>query len=592
MCGIVACILKDDKKAAPVLLESIRKLEYRGYDSVGLATISNDTLYLKKGKGKIDDLSSEGFKDLPGNIGIAHVRWATHGIPSTENAHPHTDSKNNIAVVHNGIIENYNELKFKLEKEGHEFESETDTEVIPHLLEKFTDTGLSLEEALNETIKVIQGSYAFVAISKEEPNNLVAVRNKSPLIVGVSDNEFYIASDVPAILKYTRDVIYVDDEETLVLDNQGPVFKDFDGNIVEHEITKIDWDESMAEKGGYDHFMIKEIHETASAVENTLIEKDRIKEMVDDMGEIKRVCFLACGTSYHAALTGKYLLENLGGIPTEVVLASEFSFHVPTLDENTLVISISQSGETRDTLNALELAKNRSKTMTIVNVLGSSMTRMVDYVIYTKAGPEIAVAATKSYLSQLTAVYLFSAILTKNDELLNQLDAVPGFIEDALNCENDMRHIGIKYKYSDDFFFIGRGYTYPTALEGALKLKEVSYIHSEGYAAGELKHGPLALVNNLFPVVAIVPPGSSYLKTLSNIEEIVARGSDLVSIGPKKQELIEISSDIVYMDENIPEILAPLVYVIPLQFLSYYIAVLRGLDPDKPRNLAKCVTVE
>lgn len=592
MCGIVACILKDDKKAAPVLLESIRKLEYRGYDSVGLATISNDTLYLKKGKGKIDDLSSEGFKDLPGNIGIAHVRWATHGIPSTENAHPHTDSKNNIAVVHNGIIENYNELKFKLEKEGHEFESETDTEVIPHLLEKFTDSGLSLEEALNETIKVIQGSYAFVAISKDEPNNLVAVRNKSPLIVGVSDNEFYIASDVPAILKYTRDIIYVDDEETLVLDNQGSVFKDFDGNIVEHEITKIDWDESMAEKGGYDHFMIKEIHETASAVENTLIEKDRIKEMVDDMGEINRVCFLACGTSYHAALTGKYLLENLGGIPTEVVLASEFSFHVPTLDEKTLVISISQSGETRDTLNALELAKNRSKTMTIVNVLGSSMTRMVDYVIYTKAGPEIAVAATKSYLSQLTAVYLFSAILTKNDELLNQLDAVPGFIEDALNCENDMRHIGIKYKYSDDFFFIGRGYTYPTALEGALKLKEVSYIHSEAYAAGELKHGPLALVNNLFPVVAIVPPGSSYLKTLSNIEEIVARGSDLVSIGPKRQELMEISSDIVYMDENIPEILAPLVYVIPLQFLSYYVAVLRGLDPDKPRNLAKCVTVE
>lgn len=592
MCGIVGCILKDGEKASPILLDSIYKLEYRGYDSVGLATIFDDNLFIKKGKGKLSELNDEHFNEMEGNIGIAHVRWATHGIPSSENAHPHTDCDGKIAVVHNGIIENYSELKKKLEEEGHVFNSKTDTEVIPHLLEKYTKQGMDLESALKEVSKLLQGSYAIVAISVTEPNKIVAYRKKSPLIVGNGKNEFFLASDVPAILKYTNEFLFIEDDEIVILSHKGATIKDINGNILDREVTIIDWDESMAEKSGYDHFMLKEINEGPDSVRNTLTEMDNIKKVVGELGEINRVCFLACGTSYHAALTGKYLLESQAGIATEVVLASEFPFHVPTLDKKTLVVSISQSGETRDTLDALELAKGKSTTMAIVNVLGSTMTRVADHVLYTKAGPEIGVAATKSYLSQLIVVFMLVASISKNNKLLNELINVPDLMEEALNTEKHMRHIAIRYKYSNDFFFIGRGYSYPTALEGALKLKEISYIHSEAYAAGELKHGPLALIDNMFPVVAIVPPGINYTKSLNNIEEIKARGADIVVLGPKTNELSEIATDLISMNEEISEILSSLVYIIPLQFLSYYVSVLRGLDPDKPRNLAKCVTVE
>ena len=591
MCGIVACIIND--KAAPVLLESVRRLEYRGYDSVGIATLSGD-LYIKKGEGKIADVQKRlELTDIPGNMGIAHVRWATHGLPTGKNAHPHTDCKKRIAVVHNGIIENNKELRAKLQDEGHIFTSDTDTEVLPHLIEKYMEMGNSLEVATRLTTKDIQGSYAMAVISADEPNKIIGVRKESPLIVGVGETESFIASDVPAILDHTKNVIYLNDNEMVILESEGVVIKDMDGNILDKEVHTIEWTSDMAEKGGYKHFMLKEIHEQPDVVKNTLMEFSEIEKVVDKFSEFNRICFVACGTSFHASLVGKYLFETLLGIPTDVILASEFIYSEGALDEQTLVILISQSGETADTLRALKIANKRSETLAIVNVLGSTATREADHVIYTRAGPEIGVAATKTYVSQLTSIYMLAIAMNGDKKLLEKLKMVPDYMKHALEAEDHIIEIAKKYKDSFDFFFIGRGFSYPTALEGALKLKEITYIHGEGYAAGELKHGPLALIDDDVPVLAVVPPGKSHDKTLSNIEEVKARGASVIALGSfEDDDLRSEAHDIIGFEEEITEMLSPLPYVVPLQLLSYYISVERGLDPDKPKNLAKCVTVE
>lgn len=591
MCGIVACIIND--KAAPVLLKCVRRLEYRGYDSVGIATLSGD-LYIKKGEGKLVDVQKRlELTDIPGNMGVAHVRWATHGLPTGKNAHPHTDCKKRIAVVHNGIIENYKELKGKLQDEGHIFTSDIDTEVLPHLIEKYMEMGNSLEVATRLATKDIQGSYAIAAISADEPNKIIGVRKESPLIVGVGETESFIASDVPAILEHTKNVIYLNDNEMVVLDSNGVVIKDMDGNILDKEVHTIEWTSDMAEKGGYKHFMLKEIHEQPDVVKNTLMEFSEIEKVVAKFPEFNRICFVACGTSYHASMVGKYLFETLLGTPTDVVLASEFVFSEGALDEQTLVILISQSGETADTLRAMKIANKKSKTLAIVNVLGSTATREADHVIYTRAGPEIGVAATKTYVSQLTSIYMLAIAMNGDKKLLEKLKMVPRYMKHALEGEDHIIQIAKKYKDSFDFFFIGRGFSYPTALEGALKLKEITYIHGEGYAAGELKHGPLALIDDDVPVLAVVPPGDSHDKTLSNIEEVRARGASVIAVGSSDDDdLRSQAHDIIGFEDGINEMLSPIPYVVPLQLLSYYISVERGIDPDKPKNLAKCVTVE
>ena len=582
MCGIVGCVLKNDK-VAPILLDSISKLEYRGYDSIGLATACDGKINLKKDAGKIDEVNSKlNFADMPGNYGIAHVRWATHGDPSKENSHPHLNSAGTIAVVHNGIIENYLAIKEELISEGYEFKSDTDTEVIPHLLDKFMKEGLDLEKAVRKVIGVIEGAYALAAICTDEPNKVVATRKDSPLIVGIGEDEYFVASDSPAILKYTNNIAYLDKGDIVILTEDGVTFKDENDKVIKKEIDVLDWSPEMAEKEGYDHFMIKEINEQDVAIRNTLAK-----------GTINRVVFVACGTSYHASLTGKYLIESLVGIPTEVLLASEFKYSAKALNDQTLVIFISQSGETADTLKALDAANEVSKTLAIVNVRGSSATRRADYVIQTQAGPEIGVAATKTYVSQLIAIYLFSALLADDEELLKRLEKVPDYIDEVLKKQGIIREISQLYKRDKDAFFIGRGFSYPIALEGALKLKEISYIHAEGYAAGELKHGPIALIDEHIPVVVVAPPGEDYKKIMSNLQEVKARGADILGIGAKgDKDLIDESDNVFLINPEVDDILAPLVYIVPLQLLSYHVSVIRKLDPDKPKNLAKCVTVE
>ena len=594
MCGIVGCILKEEDDVAPILFDCISKLEYRGYDSIGLATFADGAIHIKKDKGKIEEVDRKlDLNDMPGNFGIAHVRWATHGDPSKLNSHPHIDEDNTIAVVHNGIIENYLEIKEKLTLEGHVFKSDTDTEVIPHLIQKFMDEKFDLEHAVRKTIDVIEGAYAIAAISKSEPDKIVATRKDSPLIVGIGDEGYYLASDSPAILKYARDIIYPEKGEIVILDKDGVVVHDEFDNVVNKEIDTINWTPEMAEKEGYDHFMIKEINEQATAVRNTLTQKDNIQEIIDDVGDIQRICFVACGTSYHASLTGKYLIESLAGVPTDVILASEFKYSANTLNDDTLVVFISQSGETADSLKALDVANQTSKTLGIVNVAGSSITRRAQYVIQTQAGPEIGVAATKTYVAQLTSIYLFAALLSKNIELLKEIEKVPDFIDEALEDTELIEEISKRYNYARDFFYLGRGYSYPTALEGALKLKEITYIHGEGYAAGELKHGPLALIDEGIPVVVVIPPGDNYRKTMSNMEEVKSRGANVLAIGAGNDESLKAKADtVIPINGEVKEIIAPLVYIVPLQLIAYYITVEKGHDPDKPKNLAKCVTVE
>ena len=621
MCGIVGCVLKNEK-VAPILFDSISKLEYRGYDSIGLATACENQINLKKDAGKIAEVDSKlNLRDLEGNYGIAHVRWATHGDPSKVNSHPHLNNDSTIAVVHNGIIENYLSIKESLIGEGYEFVSDTDTEVIAHLIDKYMKTGLDLTQSVRKVINVIEGAYALAAMTVSEPNRIVATRKDSPLIVGIGEDEFFVASDSPAILKYTNNIAYLEKGEIVILDEDGVNFLDANDKSIEKEVEIIEWSPDMAEKEGYPHFMIKEINEQSTAVKNTLNEKDKVKSIVDEIkGDINKILFVACGTSYHASMTGKYLLESLAGIQTEVLLASEFKYSASSLNENTLVIFISQSGETADTLKALDIANKTSKTLAIVNVRGSSATRRADYTIYTQAGPEIGVAATKTYISQLVAIYLFASLLGENEEVLKDLEKVPGYIEEVLEKQDEIKRFAFKFKKLDkvpkylkpvlgspkaykgldknfrhveDMFFIGRGYSYSIALEGALKLKEISYIHAEAYAGGELKHGPIALIDDNIPVVVVAPPGEDNRKIMSNLEEVKARGADIIGIGAIGDEDLVLKSDYTFLiNGEVNDVLAPLVYIIPLQLLSYHVSVARNLDPDKPKNLAKCVTVE
>ncbi len=593
MCGIVGCILKNDQ-AAPVLLDCVKQLDFIGYDSVGIATSSTSKINIKKDNGKIEDvISQSNLDELSGKLGIGHVRWATHGIPSMENSHPHTDCDGNIAVVHNGIIENYKELKDSLEREGHHFASQTDTEVIAHLLEKYHKQGLKLEEAMNKVISKIRGSYAFAFISTYEPGKIMGVMKESPLIIGMGDGEYFLASDAPAILHHTRNLIYLEDNETFIMDSDGITVKDSTGEVVEKTIENIKWTPEKAQKGGYDHFTLKEIHEQPETIKNTLFEVSEIQKLVDKFPKFRKITFVACGTSYHASMVGKYLFENLLGLPTEVILASEFEFAAGVLDPKSLVIFISQSGETADTLQALRIANKKAETLVIVNALGSTATREADHVIYTRAGPENAVAATKSYTSQLISIYLLAACMGHDKELLEQLQKVPDCIEKTLSQEEKILKIADQYKDASDFFFLGRGFSYPTAMEGALKLKEITYIHAEGYAAGEFKHGPLALINKEVPVVAVAPPGKSHDKTINNLEEVKTRGARVIGLGSSDDDnLKSAANDMIELSPEISEMLSPLIYVIPLQLLSYYISVARGIDPDNPKNLVKCVTVE
>lgn len=592
MCGIVGCILKDKENVAPILFECISKLEYRGYDSVGLATYDN-RINVKKAKGDIETVNGKlNLRNMESNLGIAHTRWASTGIPTDENAHPHLDDSGSVAVVHNGTLENYSALKEELIGEGCKFKSTTDTEVIPNLIKRFIDEGSSLENALRKTAKRLKGSYAIVAISKDEPDKIVATRKDSPLIVAYGKKGYFVASDTPAVLDYAREVIRPKEGEIAILTRKGIEIEDENANKIDWESNHIDWSPEMAKKEGHPHFMIKEIIEQTDAVKNTLGQRKNIEKVIEEIGDIRKICFVACGTSYHASITGKYLIESLAGISCDVIIASEFRYTARTWDEDTLVVFISQSGETYDSRMALREARKKSKTLAIVNVAGSAMTEEAEFVIQTQAGPEIGVAATKTYIAQLTAIYLFAGLLGKNDELIDKLYDVPDYIDEITSQREEIKRLSLEYDFTDKAFYLGRGFAYPIALEGALKFKEITYVLAEAYASGELKHGPLALIDDKFPVVMIVAPGDDYEKAMVNLEEIKARGGKVFSVGPKGDERIAENSKVfIEINPEIEDIIAPLVYIVPLQLISYYVAVEKELDPDKPRNLAKVITV-
>ena len=592
MCGIVGCILKEKKDVAPILFECIKNLEYRGYDSIGLATYDN-AIHVKKGKGDIRKVDREqNFSNMKGFYGIAHTRWASTGKPTHENAHPHLDDSNTVAVVHNGTLENYLEIREDLIEEGHEFISTTDTEVIPHLIKKFMDEGLDLEGAVRKCTKKLEGSYAIVAMSKDEPNKLVATRKDSPLIVAFGKDGYFVASDTPAVLDYAREVIRPKEGEIAILTKDGIEIHDKNGKKVRKTPQHIDWSPEMAKKEGFDHFMIKEITEQSLAVKHTLGQKANIKRIIKEIGDVKRICFVACGTSYHASITGKYLIESLAGIACDVVIASESKYTARTWDEDTLVIFISQSGETFDSLMALKEANKTSNTLAIVNVAGSAMTEEAKYFIQTQAGPEIGVAATKTYIAQLTAIYLFAGLMAGNDKIIEELSRVPKYIDEVVKEKDKIKEISKRYDFAENAFYLGRGFSYPIALEGALKLKEITYIHAEGYAAGELKHGPLALIDEKVPVIVIIPPGDDYKKTMVNLEEVKARGAIILTVCAKgDKKAADNSIDVIEINSEVTDIIAPLVYAVPLQLISYYVTCDKGYDPDKPRNLAKVITV-
>lgn len=593
MCGIVGCMLKNDKKVAPILLDCAKKLEYRGYDSIGLATY-NERLYIKKDKGNIESVDKKlNLEDMPGNYGIAHVRWASTGKPTKLNAHPHVDEEKTVAIVHNGTIRNYTELKKELKIEGYTFRSQTDTEVIAVLIRKYMDEGLDLEHALRKSTEEIDGNYAIVAMSTEEPEKLVATRKVLPLVVGVEDDAYYLASDMTAILSYTKNIVELNEGEIIILTKDSLEIHDQFNNVIHKTRKYIDWSPEMIEKQGYPHFMLKEIYEQPESVKKTLTLKDKIKEILEKIGDFSRICFVACGTSYHAALSGKYIIESQTNIPTDVLLASEFKYTANTINKDTLIICVSQSGETADTLNALKIANKTSKTIAIVNVNNSAMTEYADYSIITQAGPEIGVAATKTYISQITSIYVLAAIIGKNYELIKRIYKVPDYIEEVLERCEEIEVLSKRFSFADDLFYMGKGFSYPTALEAALKMKEISYIHAEAYASGELKHGPLALIDFKMPVITVIPPGEDHDLALNSLEEVKARKTVILAIGAEDDETVEEkANDVFLINSEVDEVLAPLVYIVPLQLLSYYITIEKNHNPDKPRNLAKTVTVE
>jgi glucosamine--fructose-6-phosphate aminotransferase (isomerizing) len=589
MCGIVGYV--GNKKATSVLLESTKKLEYRGYDSVGMCTIS-EKLNILKGAGKIDDVHKRlNFHCLTGNVGISHTRWATHGGVNDDNAHPHIDCKNKIAVVHNGIIENYSELKKILIERGHVFKSDTDTEVISHLIEDYTSNGMNFKDAVTETSKRLQGLYAFLAINNEENDKIVACKNGCPLVLGVGADENFIASDVVSFLEHTNNVVFLDDKEIVeITKNDYNVF-DFHGKPKTKELKKIDWSFDEAKKSGYKHFMLKEINEQKETIERVInSDRENIEKVARMINDAYGVFFVGCGTSYHACMSAAYIFSKITKKHINVFLASEFTNFSHFLTENTLMIAVSQSGETADLLEAVKTAKNKGvKVISLVNVMGSSLMRMSDFSLLLNAGPEICVLATKSFTSQLALLYLLAYTCAgKYDEGKKKLKEVTGKLDSVLNKKNvdKIKKLAKILKNKNDIYLIGRGLSYSTALEGALKLKEVSYIHAEGLAGGELKHGTLALIENDVPCIAIIPKNGTEKEILSNAIEIKSRGGYIIGVANEENEIFDYSI-------IVPEVeMHPILMIIPIQILAYYLALERKCDPDKPRNLAKSVTVK
>lgn len=608
MCGIVGYI--GNEQAAPILLDGLAKLEYRGYDSAGIAVYDGTKVATLKSKGRLKVLSelSHDGATLPGTVGIGHTRWATHGSPSDVNAHPHFNKEESIVVVHNGIIENYLKLKKKLEKKGYEFISETDTEVIAHLLDYYYK-GNPLE-AITKIMHRMEGSYALGIIFKDHPEELYAVRKDSPLIVGHTENGNIIASDVPAVLKYTRDVYFIENEEIVRMTDSTMEFFTVDEEPIEKESTRIDWDINAAEKGGFEHFMLKEMYEQPKAILDTFSPRikgddiviEELKMSDDEIRAIKKIMIVACGSANHTGMTSKYIFEGLARIPVEVDLASEFRYRNPILEEGTLVIVVSQSGETADSLAALREAQARgAKVLGIVNVVGSSIAREADNVMYTWAGPEIAVATTKAYSSQLIALYLLAMKFahvrgTLDDaglkEMLEDLQKLPEQVELLLNNKNKIQKFANRYLAAKDVFFIGRGIDYAISMEGSLKLKEISYIHSEAYAAGELKHGTISLIEEGTLVAAVLTQEDLYKKMISNMEEVRTRGAFVMAVTNEGNTDVERVADYVIYIPETNRYFANSLAIIPLQLFGYYVSVGRGCDVDKPRNLAKSVTVE
>jgi len=608
MCGIIGYI--GNRDAVPILLDGLKRLEYRGYDSAGISTIDNNKLVVRRSVGKLKNLE-ENIKDNPlgGKIGIGHTRWATHGKPSEENAHPHR--VNGVVVVHNGIIENYLALKEELIKEGNVFTSNTDTEVIAHLIHKYFKG--DLEEAVKKALHRIVGAYAIGVICEQDPKKIVAARKHSPLVIGLGKGEFFIASDIPAILGHTREAFFLEDGEIAILTEEGVKISDLMGRPKSKEVKKVLWNLVMAEKSGYKHFMLKEIYEQPRAIWDTfrgrisqetgdIILLDEIKMDKESIKEIKKIFIVACGTSYHAALAGKYIIEEICKMPVEVDIASEFRYRDPLIDKESLTVFISQSGETADTIAALEEAKKKgAKVISICNVMESTIARDSHEVIYTHAGPEIGVASTKAFTTQIVALYLLGILIAKlnktisekrSKDLMKDLVKIPEQVESILNQDERIEEISRIYSDRNDFLFLGRGIDYPIALEGALKLKEISYIHAEGYPAGEMKHGPIALIDESMPVVVLAPKNRVYEKILNNIEEVKTRdGIVIVLTNDENKELEEKVDHILYIPKT-SYFLEPILLVVPLQLLAYHIAVRRGCDVDQPRNLAKSVTVE
>jgi glutamine---fructose-6-phosphate transaminase (isomerizing) len=624
MCGIVGYVGK--KRVVPVILEGLRKLEYRGYDSAGIAVAGNgEGLQIRRAEGKLRNLEEViRAKPMDGTYGIGHTRWATHGRPTEENAHPHRDCTGRIVVVHNGIVENYVVLKKKLIEEGHKFTTETDTEVIAHLVEKHfikASNGHrpSLEEAVRKTVKELSGVFALAVISIDEPNKIVAARQGPPAVIGLGKDEYFVASDVPAILYHTRDLFFLGDGDLAVITQAGVQLTDFDGKTIERKVQHVTWDPIMAEKGGFKHFMLKEIYEQPRSVRDTTLGRvsqetghvflDEMQISDDEFKAAKKINITACGTSWHAGQAGKFMIESLARIPVEVDYASEWRYRDPIIAPETITLVISQSGETADTIAAQREAKARgSKTLAICNVVGSMITREAAGTIYTHAGPEIGVASTKAFTGQLTALYLFALYLAQvrgkmtaeqTRAAVQELLRIPGKLETLLTHDETCENLAKTYVRAQDFLFLGRGIHYPIALEGALKLKEISYIHAEGYPAGEMKHGPNALIDENLPVVIIATrdsndPGSMvrYEKTISNLKEVKARSGIVIALATEGDDEMKEAADHVIYIPPAPEELSAILEIVPLQLLAYHIAVRRGCDVDQPRNLAKSVTVE
>ncbi len=623
MCGIVGYV--GQKSVVPVIIEGLRKLEYRGYDSAGIAVAGNgDGLQVRRAEGKLRNLEDViRHKPLEGSYGIGHTRWATHGRPTEENAHPHRDCTGRVVVVHNGIVENYLSLKKRLIEEGHKFSTETDTEVIAHLIENALKSGNgkrpSLEDAVRKTVKQLTGVFALVVISADDPNKIVAARNGPPAVIGLGQNEYFVASDIPAILHHTRDLFFLGDGDVAIITASGVQLTDFDAKPIQRQVQRVTWDPIQAEKGGFKHFMLKEIYEQPRAVRDTTLGRisqdsgrvflEEMQVSEDDFRKVAKVNIAACGTSWHAGLAGKFMIERLARIPVEVDYASEYRYRDPITGPDAVTLLITQSGETADTIAAQREAKAKgSKTLAVCNVVGAMIAREAAGTIYTHAGPEIGVASTKAFTAQLTALFLFALFLAqKRNELseeqsiklVQELTRLPGKLEAILNHDEACDDLAKCYQKVQDFLFLGRGIHYPIALEGALKLKEISYIHAEGYPAGEMKHGPNALIDENLPVVVLATKDPHdadsvlrYEKTMSNIKEVTARSGKVIAIATEGDEEIHESADHVLYVPQAPELLLPILEVVPLQLLAYHIAVRRGCDVDQPRNLAKSVTVE